>query len=239
MSSNATSFINNRLRKTSITDNRIKSILYYVIECYNKIIEDKVIYDYSKRGKVSQENYLRNSLVDNYLRKNLSMLNGGTDEYSVITKESTETYQNVVDGLDHDDPIDIHVVDKSLQKSWYSTSQVYYAIECKRIKILSDTTAYVDDIRKSTERNYSETRLPFEGQIAFIENKSLSNEVIKDEINNKLKSHASIVTDKYLSDIKIHTSKCTYDSIHRKNFGSNDAYSIYHLFLDYSKINMN
>lgn len=239
MSSNATSFINNRLSKTSITDNRIKSILYYVIECYNKIIADKVIYDYSKRDKISQENYLRNSLVDDYLRESLTLLNNGTDEYSIINREAAETYLDSEDGLIHDDPIDIQIVDHSLQTSWGSTSQVYLAIECKRIKILSDTTHYVDDIRKSTGRNYLKTRLPFEGQIAFIENKSLSNEIIKDEINKKLKSHTSIVTDKYLSGIKIHSTECSYDSIHRKIFKGKDAYSIYHLFFDYSKIVLN
>lgn len=239
MNSNAKSFINNRLNPNSITDGRIKSILYYIVDCYEKIIDEKVIYDYSKRGKVSQENYLRNSLVDDYLRKNLYLLNKGTDEYSIVNKEATETYLNVNDNLDHDDPIDIHIVDNSLQNSWGSKSQVYYALECKRIKSLSDTTSYVDDIRKFTERKYKETRLPFEGQLAFLENKSLSNILVKDEINLKLKSHAKVITDKYLSDIKIHTANCTYDSVHKKNFGSNESFSIYHLFFDYSKIILN
>ncbi|MFI0430475.1 hypothetical protein [Mariniflexile sp. HMF6888] len=236
MSFNATLFINNRLNKTSITDNRIKSILHYIVDCYDKIIDDKIVYDYSKRGKVSQENFLRNGLVDDYLRKNLHLLNKGTDEYSIVNKEATETYLNVNDNLDHDDPIDIHIVDNGLQTSWGSNSQVYYAIECKRIKSLSDTTSYVDDIRKFSERNYKEARLPFEGQLAFIENKSLTNTVVKDDINSKLKTHATVITDKYLSDIKIHHVNCTYDSVHKKKFGANEPFSIYHLFFDYSKI---
>jgi len=230
------SFIKNRDNPISITDDRIRTILCYVVDCYNQIISDNKIYDYSKRGKIKHENYLRNGLVDDYLRKNIDQINTGTDEYSIFNKDAEESYVNVNDSLKHNDPIDIQIVDHALQKEWNSNDQIYFAIECKRVKKLSDTTEYVKDIRKFTERNYISTRLPFEGQLAFIESKSLSKSKIVDRINDKIKKHASIKTDTFLSEIEIHPSKCTYYSEHKKSFEPFNPLSIYHLMLDYSEI---
>src|SRR5690606_21935952 len=116
---------------------------------------------------------------------------------------------------------------------------IYFAIECKRIKSLSDTASYVDDIRKFSERNYKETRLPFEGQLAFVENESLSNDQIKKQINLKLKSHTVVRTKKYLSKINFHPPNNVYYSEHKKNFSKNELFTIYHLFFNYSKIVLN
>jgi len=235
----ASSFIENRVNKTSITNNRIRTLLCYVIDCYNLITRDNIIYDYSTIGKIKQEDYLRNSLVDDYLRKNLDQINTGTDEYSIFSKDAEESYFDVNDSLEHNDKIDIQIVDNGLQKVWNSNDQIYFAIECKRIKTLSDTTNYVDDIKKFTERNYNSTRLPFEGQLAFVESKSLSSNKIVESIKGKLKKHASITTTAYLSEIEIHPLNCTYFSEHKRNFKPLNSFSIYHIMLDYSEIVVN
>ena len=236
MSFNASSFINHRKDKTSITNGRIKAIIYYIIDCYNDILENQTKYDLSIKRKIKHENFLRNDLVDNYLRKNIKKLNSNTNEYSIFNKEATETYVNVSDNLDHDDPIEIHVVDKSLQTTWSTTSQVYFAIECKRIKVLSDTASYVEDTRKFSERDYKNLRLPFEGQIAFLESSKLSIVDIIDTINIKLNAHNTILTSRYLSPTKIHPAAATFDSSHMRNLDKKTTFSVDHIFLDYSKI---
>lgn len=237
MKSNASIFIKGRNNKTAVIDSRIRNILNYVIGGYNKTISDGKQYDYSKRGKISQENFLRNGLVDDYLRKHIHLLNTGTENYTIITKEATETYLNVNDNQLHDDPIDIQITDAALQKAWNSENHVYYAIECKRIQQLSDTTKYIDDVRKFTERKYQSTRLPFEGQLAFIEASAITHKIASDDINSKLSTHTSISTIDALKAIKIDsTFDGSYVSKHKKNFGKNDSFAIYHLLLDYSKI---
>ncbi|WP_159800381.1 hypothetical protein [Flavobacterium sp. MK4S-17] len=237
MGSEADKFIKNRLSRTAMIDSRIKKLLAYIIDCYNKTVEDGKQYDYSKRGKISQENFLRNGLVNDYLRCNLNSLNSGTEYYTVINKESNETYTSAIDGLTHDDPIDIHIVDKALQASWNTDKQIYYALECKRISQLSDSASYIGDIKKSTERDYKGMRLPYEGQIAFIENSKLTHIKIAEDINKKLSTHTSIITNKPLEAVQISNSfNGSYISVHNKIFGDNANFTIHHLLFDYSAI---
>lgn len=118
-------------------------------------------------GKIKKEDFLRNRLVDDYLENELYLIEGGTDRFTV-NKEVSEEYRGLVDDELHNDPIDIHIVDKAQKVSWGNNTKPYFAIECKRIK--SSISEYVKDTQKFTERNYSKLRLPFEGQLGFIEN---------------------------------------------------------------------
>jgi len=235
----ASNFTDSRSNDTALTDKRIKLILKYIADCYLKVKSDGVVYDYRLGGKIKPENYLRNKFVDDYLRKYTSSINSGTTEITFITKESTEPYISSEDSDEHDDPIDIYILDTGLEKAWKGGNHVYFAIECKRIVILSDTSKYVNDIWKFTTRNYTSTRLPFEGQIAFIENSKLKDSVVIKEINKKLENHNTVETVNYLNEIKINDSfNSSYISIHKKN-SSENLFSIYHLLFDYSDIIVN
>src|SRR5690554_4919095 len=117
MSLNASNYSKNRANKLALTQKRIKNILSCTIISYERIIADGVIFDYAKKGKVKHEDYLRNRLVDDYLGDELSSVDIGT-EYFTVNKEVSEEYVSFVDTELHNDPIDIHIVDKALKKSW-------------------------------------------------------------------------------------------------------------------------
>ena len=70
---NASNYSKNR-SKFSLTQKRVEQILICVIDSYEKIIKDGVVFDYSKRGKIKHEDYLRNRLVDDYLEKELNSI---------------------------------------------------------------------------------------------------------------------------------------------------------------------
>ena len=152
----------------------------------------------------------------------------------IFDKESEETFTE--NNIEQTDKIDIYIRDKALSSSFGSNGNVYFAIECKRIKIKSDSKEYVLDIEKFSKRSHIATRLPFEGQIAFIENNKLNHKLIKDEVNLILKQISTIKTDLFLQQEKLHSSiDGTYLSKHRRNFNQK-SFSIYHLMLDYSKV---
>jgi len=227
--------LNRKASKTALIDNRVSQILAYVVDCYLKFKSDNVTFTKEEKGKISQEDYFRNILVDEYLRKNKNLISQSSTTDIRFTRESTETYEDAL-GDKHDDKIDVHITDTALQNSWGQNEDVYYAIECKRITTLSDTTKYVDDIRKFTERNYISTRLPYEGQIAFVENPNISNSDIVKEINNKLEKHTTITTSTSLVFFKTHsTFKGSYLSKHLRN-QTKDSFSINHLFFDYTSV---
>lgn len=237
MSSNASNFVKNRKEKISLTQKRVKDILTCVINSYEKIITDGVTYDLSKKviGKIKKEDYLRNRLVDNYLENELCLFEDGTDRFTV-NKEVSEEYKGLVDDELHNDPIDIHIVDKAQKESWGNNTKPYFAIECKRIK--SVISEYVKDTQKFTERDYSKLRLPFEGQLGFVENSSLTHTNLKDKINQNLSSNSDIETIKQLENyiIKNGFEGC-YLSEHKKK--DNSLFSVFHLFFDYSQIVLN
>lgn len=236
MSLDASQYILNRkASKTALIDIRITQILSYVVDCYLLFKEDNITVTKTEKGKISQEDYFRNILVDDYLRKNKKLITTSSTTDIRFTRESTETYIDEL-GVKHDDKIDVHITDSALQNFWGQNEDVYYAIECKRITSLSDTTKYVDDIRKFTDRNYTSTRLPFEGQIAFVENSNISYNEIVNETNEKLKNHKTIKTSLYLEAFKTHTTfNSSYLSKHLRN-QTKDYFLINHLFFDYTDI---
>ncbi|MBW8522158.1 hypothetical protein K0U91_06715 [Chryseobacterium chendengshani] len=237
MNINASKFIRNRRDKIALTQKRINDILICVINSYDKIIADKVVFDLSQKniGSIKKEDYLRNRLVDDYLQNELSILEDGTDRFT-INKETAEEYRSLVDEKLHNDPIDIHIVDKAQKDSWGKNTKPYFAIECKRIN--SGFSEYIEDTQKFTERNYPKLRLPFEGQLGFIENSSYSYELVYQKINKNLSSNTKIETTKSLQPhILIDKYDGSYISSHRKKDKSN--FSVFHIFFDYSKIIIN
>jgi len=240
MDSNSQAFV--KSRRNSITQKRIKQILSYVIECHRLMMIDNVTFSLSeiKKSKIKPENKFRNFFVDNYLRRNNHLLNKNSEtEYIHFDKESEETF--IENEIEQTDKIDIYIKDFALKKSLKEGNQnVYFAIECKRIKIKSDTKEYVLDIQKYVNRNHIDLRLPFESQIAFIENEKLTHKIISEEINTILKKTNTIITDSFLVPEKLHSSiDGAYSSTHKKNFGNNDSFLIYHLMFDYSKVVLN
>ncbi|HBS87089.1 MAG: hypothetical protein A2W91_02635 [Bacteroidetes bacterium GWF2_38_335] len=102
---------------------------------------------------------------------------------------------------------------------------------------MSDTKNYFLDIEKFCTRDYIKLRLPFEGQISFIENPELTHSMISDEINKHLHSSTTITTSGYLKNVKLHNDfKSSYSSSHKRNFLKNERFSIYHLMFDYSGV---
>ena len=210
-----------------------------VINSYEKIVANGVPFDYAKRGKIKHEDYLRNRLVDDYFEHELNLLEEDM-LFFTLNKETSEEYRSLVDYELHNDPIDIQIVlkDKALQESWGKDSKPYFAIECKRIRNSKSISEYVKDTKKFTEREYTKLRLPFEGQLGFIEHKTWDYSKVSQLINDNLKSNVDIKTIQLLKPYKIKNGyDGSYLSQHKKKNDIN--FSIFHLFFDYSNLTIN
>jgi hypothetical protein len=237
----ASGFILNR--KYSITESRIRNILWYIIECYIILCKEGTLYSkkyVSQNTTIPFEDYLRNRFIQDYLVRNKNLLK---QKVSVLEEINFlyETQKEYIDSLDNKqkpDKIDIYINKLGLRDVWKENDEnIYLAIECKRIEKLSDTTKYVSDIEKFTNRGYIDIRLPFEGQLAFIENSSITYKEVSNEINKKLNNKKTIITDSFLTQILIHTEfRGTYLSKHKRNTDKHESFSIYHLLFDYSNI---
>jgi hypothetical protein len=245
MDSNVSAFI--KSRRNSLTQQRIKHILSYVMECHKIFLNDGITYSKSalrNLGTVMFEDYLKFEFVEKYLVKNKSLLKIKISELEEINFacETQQRYLDVSDNKVKPDKIDIYVNKLGLKNIFQETEDenIYFAIECKRIQILSDLKDYVLDIEnKFVNRNHLNLRLPFEGQIAFIENEKLTHKIISDEVNTILRTK-SFITYSFLTTEKLHsTIDSTYSSIHKRNFGNNDSFLIYHLMFNYSKVVLN
>lgn len=232
MNLNASPYINNR--KKTLTQKRVKQILVCVINSYDKIIAEGAVFDFNKRGTYSQEDYLTSELVENYLQNELNRLNLGTTEYSFANHNPEEKFYDE-NNEPRPDKIDIQIVDTALKNTLAISEKTYFAIECKRLGSISE---YVKDTQKFTERNYKMFRLPFEGQLGFVENPNWNYEIIKDKINDNLSKNSNIETLKQLETIVLKENfEGSYYSQHRKI--NKTPFSVFHLFLNYYKIVLN
>lgn len=233
-------------RRYNLTEKRIKIIVSYLLECHKIFLGDGITYsqkEISQNGTVMFEDHLKFEFVEKYLVKNKFLLKNKISELDEINF-ACETQQRYIDFADNKlkpDKIDIYVNKLGLKDILNEDDEnIYLAIECKRIKILSDSKDYVLDIEKFTNRQHTNLRLPFEGQIAFIENKKLNHKIISDEVNIILKDSDSIETESYLMPEILHSSvDGSYLSKHKKNFGNKDSFLIYHLMFDYSNVVLN
>lgn len=200
-------------------------------------------YDFSKKGKLQEEDFLRNGLVDDYLSKKQykdyyrDYISDNPNVEIYFQKEENQTY--LIGNGFADDYIDISVKETKLSDvlSGKTGDEIKFAIECKRIKVTNDYNEYIKDIKKFTDRPFVTFRLPFEGQIAFIENDKINHSIASNEINKRLKKSTTINTSKYLKIISIHAAlQDTYASTHKRNFDKKQSFLILHLMLDYSKV---
>jgi len=244
MQSNSHRFIQHRIRENKsggIIRSRIDLILHYMIDCYLCMLEDGPEFSSSKIKETATykfEDYLSDRFVDDYLRKRKAESLSQTQLNQIIfTKQSSENYIDCNTKLNRPDLIDIYITNIQLDKELSSTPQPYFAIECKRIRKSSCFEEYVKDIQKFANREHTMTRLPYEGQIAFIENSKFTHCLVAQNINKKLLSIESIDTIQVLESKVIHEGfKGSYYSKHFKNFGENNGFAIYHLLFDYTKI---
>jgi hypothetical protein len=207
------------------------------------MLKDGQKYDFSKRGKLQQEDYLRNGLVDDYLSKRQNKeyyKNFISDNPAVeIYFQKEENHTHRVNGELADDYIDISIKETELSNalSGETDDEIKFAVECKRIKEAKDYNEYVKDIGKFVNRPFTTHRLQYEGQIAFVEDANLNHTHVSEAINTRLRSSSVIDTIQYLSLFKFHESfDGSYLSAHKRNYYNKSVFSIFHLLLDYSKI---
>ena len=239
----ADKFIQNRKRIIGITYNRVNQIIWYVINCYNLIQTAKPAYSknyVATNTTYSFEDYLKMRLVDDYLKQNKKLL---ADKISALEDinflyESVKPFTDINDGIEKSDKIDVFVNKLGLRKEWgVQDEDLYLAIECKRINSLADCKNYLVDTQKFCDRQHNPLRIPFEGQIAFIENDILDCTKVSDDLNKRLKTTSTIITDQFLQYFLIDNSfKGSYSSVHKKNFNKKETFQIFHLMFDYSKI---
>lgn len=231
-----------------LTEYKIRLVMKYIIYCYQLTLADNKQYDYSKRGKIAQEDYLRNGLINDYLSKSYNKKyfkeNISDNPFVEITfhPEETKTYIDGETNQERNDKIDISIWESDIQNLWSSKTddEIKFAVECKRINDFDDCKEYVKDINKFTERLQTTFRLPIEGQIAFIENVRLNHNLVSDDINKKLNKHTSITSLDCLKHLIISDSfEGSYKSSHLKKFNNKESFKIYHLLLDYSNIVLN
>lgn len=237
--SETSNFISKRKQPLSLRQKNIQNILWYMLECYSLILKEHKTYSLSdiNNSNIKPENYLRNKLVDEYLRRHTYLFKEKFQtEYIFFDKDTEETYIDK-EGNESTDKIDIYIRNKALQDYWSNKPNVYYAVECKRIKELSDTQKYVneDTVGKFIERKHTEFRQPIEGQLAFVENANISPLDVANNINKRLCNNAN--TESFLSLVDIHeVQKCCFISKHTRCFNIKSKFSVYHLLLDYSRI---
>jgi len=149
-----------------LTESRIQQIVKYVIYCYLQILSDKKRYNYSAKGKIPKEEFLRNGLVNDYLKKSYNkeyFRQNISDNPSVeITfhPEETMTYIDSETNEPSTDKIDIAISESDLQSIWSEKTddEIKFAMECKRIEKLSDTINYISVIQKFSKQNYLNTK---------------------------------------------------------------------------------
>lgn len=241
MSNSALSFISSRQNALAITEKRIESIVWYTIECYILLLKDKpkfskqYVKDYTK---FAFEDYLKMEFVDNYLVKYKRLLKNKISSLEEVNF-SYETVKRYTDpsNVERPDKIDIYINKLGLKDYLkVEDEHLYFVYECKRIKKLSDTADYINDIHKFTDRKYAVLRLPFEGMIAFIENPSITHDAISKDVNKKLELTNTIKTNQNLT-LRVFNPAFngSYQSSHFKNFDNTTTFLIYHLLLDYSQ----
>jgi hypothetical protein len=242
MVSNVSDFIHNRTEAYAFTNGRIQLILSYVIECYRLFINDNIVYSQSwvkQNTTLKFEDYLKFEFLDNYLIPNKHLYNAlGTDLEELNFSGETQKRFIDLDGKQKPDKIDILINKLGLQNAWKEDDEnIYFAIECKRVRQFNDIKNYIRDIDKFSQRNHTNLRLPIEGQIAFVENSKLPQTDVVDGINKLLQSSKEIITSSFLVGINLHSKiQCSYISLHQRRFRKNEQFTIYHLMFDYTGI---
>jgi hypothetical protein len=243
----AAEFIQNRGKVIRFTYERVNQIVWYCIECYNLLLKEKPSYSKSyvaAKTAFNFEDYLKIQFVENYLKLNKDILRKKVSELEEITFYY-ETVKPFIDTTDNNkersDKIDIYVNKLGLKNHWaVEDEDLYLSIECKRIGILSDCENYIKDTENFCTRQHKYLRLPFEGQIGFIENNKLNHSLVSVEINRRIKLNKTITTKKPLVSYLIHSGfNGIYLSEHKRNYKAKEKFTIFHLLFDYSSLVVN
>jgi hypothetical protein len=230
--------------------------LNLIVYAYEKIRKDKIRHPYSRcvihetTQQVRQsskshneiEDFLRNDMVNNYLKKyrHLFLLEG-----FCIQAGTEESKQNVKTGI-----VDI----KFEYTSATSMDGTAFTFECKRLnQYAASQNAYIKDgmIRFVSGQYYPESRMAIAGMIAFVEvdiekhqDGYLPVEQVADRLGQKINANKNILKTKQpLSPFRLNHKKYTgipnfkhsYLSSHLRS-EDNLEISIHHLLLDYYKI---
>lgn len=220
-------------------------ILEYVVFCYDRLKRDneenRVYYSISycrKHTGFKFEDWLKMKFVDDYLQK----FKSDFQKYQIKEIQfQYETWKPYIDqvGKERRDQIDIFISNLGLQKYWGNVvkEDLYFAIECKRLKNTSKNASYITEIQKFVERQHKRFRFPFEGMIGFVEKSSISIDAIIDDINERLKTHSTIRTNKELTPFPICKDfKYCRLSKHDRILPEVISIEVYHLFFDYAKL---
>lgn len=241
--------LNFRPNEERLTQKRVEMIIQYIIYCYEKMLSDGKKYSKSDTlnplgTKYNLEEYLNEKLVEDYLgnwdnkqfyKENISD-NRNTD--LVFNYEPKQTYTE--NRIRKDDFIDIKVNETELSDILGKAGikeQIHLAIECKIIE--NGYSEYVSDIEKMCTRKFNTFRLPFEGQIAYMNNAKYTHNSVSDGISNNLSKNETIKTNQSLIQKILKKSfEASYLSKHIRNH-NDEEFSIYHLLFDYSSIIIN
>jgi hypothetical protein len=223
-----------------VINTTVSAIMRYVIDCYLVMLEDNPQYSISKTKEETTykfEEYLTSRMVEDYLATRLTFFSHSKLNKVQFITEATRGYIDVNDQKEKPDKIDIYITNLFLDKELCANPQPYFAIECKRIYKSNSVDEYISDIQKFTDRKHTQTRLPFEGQLAYIENSDYEHHTTVKSIVQKLNVHPTIITTQSLKPQLFHKEfDASYSSCHKRNFGEKKVFVIYHLFFDYTKI---
>jgi hypothetical protein len=243
---NASNF---KVRSERLTQKRVEMVMRYVIYCYQKMINEGRTYkkdDFLNENKTryNLEEGLSEKFVDEYLGiwNNLEYykkyISDKPDIHLYFNNESKQSY--TANNTIKDDFIDIKVQETGLSEIWGSNGnqqQIHLAIECKVVE--NGYSEYVSDIKKMCDRSFNTTRLQFEGQLAYITNRSYTHSSVVLGVNKNLLTSIQIDTTQELRiNILDQNFDASYLSVHKRNY-NNQRFSIYHLMLDYSKVVIN
>lgn len=238
----------NRHRKQNnpdggVINSTVSEIMRYVIDCYLVMLEEKPQYSITKVKEETTykfEEYLTSRLVEDYLNARLSFFSHSKLSRIQCITEATRGYIDTKNQKEKPDKIDIYITNLHLDEELSTNPQPYFAIECKRINKSNSVDEYITDIQKFTERKHTQTRLPFEGQLAYIENPYYEHHTTVKSIDQKLKVHPSILTIQSLKPQQFHKEfDASYFSKHKRNFDAMDVFTIFHLLFDYTELVIN
>ena len=213
--------------------------LEYVVFCYNRLKQDneKTTVCYRKTDvDFAFEDWLKIRLVEDYLQQQRDHFHYSTIKEIRFQYETEKMYKDTKN-KQRRDKIDIFITNLGLQTYWSGVVEedVYFSIECKRLKNRSKNAEYLTDIQKFTEREYK-FRFLFEGMIGFVEKSSIDIVTIINDINKRLQDTPSIITTQELTPFKVKNFQYHRLSKHKKNFPPNAQFEVHHLFFDYSNM---
>jgi len=221
-------------------------VIEYIAFCYNYLVQDNAqgnVY-YSQSDPAHNKTYhfedwLKVRFMEDYLQKQRNNFHHDDVREMRFYSESEKSFTDL-DGKIKRDKIDIFITNLNLgsQNYWAKNAveeDIYFVVECKRLKGNSKNVEYLTDIQKFVERQYK-TRFLFTGMIAFIEKSSISIDKIIADINTKLQKHTHITTTQTLTLFPINNFQYCRLSKHEQSFPPHNLIEVYHLFFDYSNI---